>query len=456
MTRLLEPREFGLFAALTVFMNLAGVLANLGTAQAVVHIDRPDPKLLSTLFWLNVGVGCVLFLAVGVLAWPVAALYGEPVLRPMLQALALSFILNAAANVHRALLEKGMRFARLNAVELLSVCAGSAAGLAAGSRGWGAASLVVMALVQASALAIGMAFAGRFCPRLHFARVDLERVWTYASHLTLFELMNYFARNADTFLIAKVFGVQTVGLYSLAYRVMLYPLDNISRVGVRVLFPALSELKHDDERFRSAYLKAISAIAAVTFPLMAGLLATADTLVAVGFDPRWHGLAVLLMVFAPVGLVQSILSTVGVIFNAKGTTAVQLRIGLINSAVLVGGICIGVLPAVSRVAGIAGVAGFYAVATLLVTYPTLRVAWEQMHLCMGRGLAELFPWFASSCFMSLVVWMVGAQLSKTNVPGSVRLAEQIGVGVVAYAAYLGILHGRRVAALIGDLRPERT
>lgn len=449
MTRLLAPREFGLIATLGVFVNLANVLANLGTAQAVVHVDRPEPRLLSSLFWLNMAVGALLFLLMGLLAWPVAWFYGEPALRQLLQALSLAFVLNAAANVHRALLEKRMLFGRVSAIELLSVCVASGLGIGAGALGWGAWSLVLMALVQPAVLAIGVALAGDFRPRLHFARTDLQRVWRYASHLTLFEIVNYFSRNADAFLIAKVFGAQALGLYSLAYRVMLYPLDNTSRVVVRVLFPALSELKHDDERFRSAYLKAIGAIAAITFPLMAGLLATANALVAVAFDARWHGLATLLMIFAPVGLVQSVVSTVGVIFNAKGATAAQLRVGVFNTAVLVAGMCAGML------LGVTGVAACYAAATLLVTYPTLRTAWSQIGLPVRRGLAELAPWFTASCFMSVVVWAAGTQLQKTGLPGWARLAEQVAIGALAYAGYLRLLHAPRVAMLIGNVRGAR-
>ncbi len=57
---------------------------------------------------------------------------------------------------------------------------------------------------------------------------------------------------------------------------MLYPLQNISRVLLRILFPAFSKIQDDNKKFKEAYLKTIFFISLVSFPIMSGLIATAD------------------------------------------------------------------------------------------------------------------------------------------------------------------------------------
>ena len=54
------------------------------------------------------------------------------------------------------------------------------------------------------------------------------------------DVLTYGTRNADSLLIGRYLGSASLGYYSLAYQLMLYPLSQVSSVIVRVLFPTLS------------------------------------------------------------------------------------------------------------------------------------------------------------------------------------------------------------------------
>ena len=64
---------------------------------------------------------------------------------------------------------------------------------------------------------------------------------------------------------------------------------------------------------------------------MVGLMAIANILVDVLFGDKWKELTVILMILSPVGMIQSVVTTIGSIFMAKGNTKEMFRIGVINA-----------------------------------------------------------------------------------------------------------------------------
>ena len=68
--------------------------------------------------------------------------------------------------------------------------------------------------------------------------------------MTGFNLVNYAARNADYVLIGATLGAGPLGQYTLAYRVMLYPLQSVSAVISRATFPAFAPTARRTTRLR--------------------------------------------------------------------------------------------------------------------------------------------------------------------------------------------------------------
>jgi PST family polysaccharide transporter len=83
-------------------------------------------------------------------------------------------------------------------------------------------------------------------------------------------LVGYANRNADALLVGRFLGSAPLGVYSMAMQLMLYPLQHVSSVFVRVLFPTLAQIRDDLPRVRAAYLRAVGAICVITFPMMVG------------------------------------------------------------------------------------------------------------------------------------------------------------------------------------------
>ncbi|HUP64024.1 MAG TPA: lipopolysaccharide biosynthesis protein [Thermoanaerobaculia bacterium] len=428
MARLLSPSEFGLYAIVMIFVSFFQVLGSLGTAQVVVHLDELGQTVLATVFWLSIATNAVIAVLLFVGAWPLAWFFEQESLRPVLQLMSAAFIIGGLIFVQKALLEREMQFRRLATIETLSFGIGAAAGIVAALRGAGVFSLVVMTLVNDTVLALGLWATSRWRPTFEFSAKELSRILAYTSSLTGFNIINLFARQADTFLIGKFLGSTMLGVYDIGYRIMLYPLDSVSRVAVRVAFPIFSRLKAENIRFKNGYVKTIRLISMISFPVMAGLWAVSDSLIIVTLGDQWVRLPPLLRILAPVGAIQSIVTTLGVIYTAKGSTGKMLRIGSVNAIVSVASFLIG-LPF-----GIEGVARSYAVANVVMLYPNLRYAWTQIGLGVGEGMRSLWSATWASVVMAASVYWLGIELVGWGWRPEVALLCQVVTGVVVYGA----------------------
>jgi PST family polysaccharide transporter len=91
--------------------------------------------------------------------------------------------------------------------------------------------------------------------------------------------------------------------------------------------------------------------------MMIGLFAVAHDFILVAFEEKWLAMETVLKVFCLIGLMQSIATTVGVIYLSTGRTRLMLRVSMYATPFIVASFAVG-LPW-----GIEGVAIAYGLVT---------------------------------------------------------------------------------------------
>src|SRR5712671_5623369 len=441
LARLLAPADFGLVAMAAVVIGFIELFQDLGTATAVIQRKNPSQALLASMFWLNAGFGFAAMLVL-YLASPLAgAFYREPQVIRIMQALSLSFLLSGLSNLQKSLLERNLEFDKLALIEIGTTLFGITAAL----LGHGAWSLVYQMLAGNVLATLLLWSAGRWRPSWQFDWPEIRSVMGFSLNLTGANIFNYFARNADKLLIGRFLGSQDLGYYDLAYRLMQFPLQGISAVIGRVMFPLYSRMQDDAGQFGRTYLKVASAIALISFPLMLGLTALARPFVVTVFGAGWMPVIPLLLILAPLGAVQSIATTVGHIYMAKGRTdwAPWWTIGA------------GLLIVLSFVLGlpwgILGVTSSYAVMFLLLTYPAFAVPFRLIGLRV-RDLGGVL-WRSAICSLAMYAVVAGTALwLPPGVPGWLTLSLLVPLGAAVYFACSWAINRALLLEVISILR----
>ncbi|MBW4519466.1 MAG: MOP flippase family protein [Scytolyngbya sp. HA4215-MV1] len=425
LARLLSPIDFGLVSMATVVIGFIAIFKDLGTASALIQRKHISDELLYSIFWLNAMFG---LLATAILlgsAPLIGRIYHEPRVTPILGTLSLTFFIAGLSTLQQTVLERNLEFGKLAKIELGVTLLSSIIGVISALFQAGAWSLVYQTLVSVSATTILLWFVTGWQPKIIFDWNELKSITSYSLNLTGFSIFNYFARNADYFLIGRFLGVQSLGYYTLAYRIMLYPLQNIVWVIGRVIFPAFSQMQHDNTRFCYAYLRVTQTIAFVVFPLMVGLWALAEPFVLATFGASWQPVILLVLILSPIGMIHSIGTTVGDIYQAKGRTDWMLRWGLFAGTLVVCFFCIGLQW------GIVGVAGAYAIVSALLIYPSFAIPFKLIGLSMREFLAGL--WRPFLCSLLMLAVLAGSRLILPNGLASVwQLGILIPVGCLTY------------------------
>ena len=398
--RLLSPDDFGTFAILMIFIGFLGIFSDMGTSAALIHIKNPSNSLLSSIFYFNIFIGFSLAVILMLLSESIATFFDNPQIRNMLYVISFNFIIVSFGVVQKAILQKNMNFKNLSLIQSVAMFLGVFIGILSAFSGLGVYSLIIQTLTTSIIGTILIWLYTSWRPEWIFSLKEIKQIWSYTANLSAFEFINYFATNADNFLIGKYLSTASLGVYSLAYKIMLYPLQNISRILMKVLFPAFSQLQDDNQAFKNAYLRVIFYISLITFPMMTGLMATNEILVDVLFGDKWQGLALLLLILAPSGMLRSIYTTVGIIFMAKGNTAMQFKLGTVNAILTVLGFIIGLKW------GVIGIALSYLIVNLIMFYPIFHISWGQIELNILDGLRKISPIFFISVFMGLFVYMI--------------------------------------------------
>jgi len=427
LANLLAPEDFGLLAMVTVFTNFFGMISDLGLNAAVIQKKELKKEEIFSVFWLIILFGIILTLIFWGLSPLIAKFYQRKELVSITIVLGVSFFLNSFASVPVALLAREMKFGLLSINEIIAVTLSGGGAIYLAFSGMGVWALVMQNIIYSFVYSMVNMYAAKYVPQFIFKISKIKDMISFGGNLILFNLVNYFARNADNLLIGKFLGSNALGYYDLAYQIMLFPLRRISWTIGEVMFPALSRVQHTLSTVRDAYLRAVRMIASITFPAMLGLWIIAPEFIKIILGSKWLPILYILRVFCLIGAFQSIATTAGWIYLSQGRADLQLKVGAVFVAIYIISFIIGLHW------GINGVATAYGLSILLIAYPAFKIPFSLINLEISEFLKVLLPSIFSSLVMmlSVLIFREILLILYQSINGSLMIAE-ISWGVGCY------------------------
>jgi O-antigen/teichoic acid export membrane protein len=427
LARILGPKAYGLIGMTAVFTGFAMLFSELGLGPAIVQRKNLEQRHLDSAFWITLLAGFVMTGLMGGFAPSVAWFYKEPRLISLTIAISLQFMLGALTVVQQAILRREMRFRTLGTIQITSTVAAGVIGLIMALSGMGVWSLVAQMLCGSMTRVILLWQVADWHPSWSFEMKATKELFSFSAYALAFHVVNYWARNADNLLIGRFIGAHALGIYARAYTLMLMPLIQITSVVSTVMTPALSSIQEDIVRVKRSYVKAVSVTGLVTFPMMVGFFVTSDDLILALLGQRWAEVIPIFKVLCGVGLLQSITTTTGWIYQSQGRTDLQFKVGLVISSGCVVAFLVGIHW------GVLGVAWAYCVFSLLAWYPLWSFCGRIIGLHFGELVKTLLPTFVCATVMGGIVWATGYELSSSMSHG-VRLLLRVPLGVLIYVA----------------------
>jgi O-antigen/teichoic acid export membrane protein len=425
-SRLLAPSDFGLLAMATIVTSFGIVFQNMGTTTALIQKDAPTEQLRDTVFWFNIVFGLIVGAIVALASHIMAGVFREPRLEQVLQLLAFVFPITSAGTTHLTLLERASRFRTIAWIETSSSTSGLGVALVAACYGFGVYSLVIQALITAIISTVLYWIYSHWRPSWRWDQKELRSILNFSGNLVAFRVVNYLSNNVDSMLIGHYLGSTDLGWYSMAFRIMLLPIQNVSAVVNRALFPVYSRESRAD--IGKYYLRALSLLAFIINPIVLGLWALRRPLVEVVLGEKWMPVADVLTWFGPLAWLECFLSSTGVVLMAIGRTDLLRNIGFFSAAIYIASFIIG-LPD-----GIVGIAAAYCFANVFVFGVVFYVALKSMHMRMSDLARNIWRPGAIALTMGVIVVLADFWLAMSEVQAWLRLAILVPVGAALYFA----------------------
>jgi O-antigen/teichoic acid export membrane protein len=375
---------------------------------------------------MSFAIGSLFTVAGVAISGPVASFYGEPAVQPLFAVLSLSFVLTSMQVTQASLLQREMRFRELTLRRTASIMVGGVAGIVIAVLGYGAWALVGQQVAVSVVSTVLLWTLSSWRPRWTFSISSLRDLGGFSLNLFGARLVNFFNRNVDSLLIGRVLGSAPLGLYSVAYNIILMPLYRLVNPIQDVLFPAYSRLQDDRQRLAGAWLKVMELTGAVLFPALIGLIVVAPDFVPVVLGNQWRNAVPVIQVLAIVGLLQGMGVAGSRILEALGRPGIIFRVTVLELVALVPAIVIGLRW------GVVGVAVGWALVTIPIS---ILFAWLTTR-ALGLPLMRLFTALSgiaqAALLMGAIVLLAREGLTASDTATGARLALLIVAGVAAY------------------------
>jgi O-antigen/teichoic acid export membrane protein len=318
LARLLGPYDFGLFAMVTSVTGFMLLFKDMGLSIATIQKTDITQAEVSVLFWINAAVSVLLALIILLLAPVLSWFYHEPKLFGIVTTLSIGFFIAGFGVQHQAILNRQMRFRAIALSDNISLFISSAIGLTCAWMGLRYWSLVAMQVGYFCVNTTMLWILSGWRPGRPAWHVNAYNMLTFGSHLTGGNVMNYVARNVDSFLIGRIWGPVALGYYGRAYQLLLMPTLQITAPIRSVAVPALSRLSDNPEKYREMCCNILFNMGRVSMPLITFMIATSDWLVNVILGPKWHPSAVIFACLGVATLLQPLSSSTVWVMVSQG------------------------------------------------------------------------------------------------------------------------------------------
>jgi PST family polysaccharide transporter len=390
------------------------VVQDFGLASVTLRKAEIGGDERTALFWLNAGTGVLLAAIVAALGPAAAAFYGEPLLRQLLPALSVTFVVNGLYAQLRAQLARERRFAELNRIEIVAFVLSSGAALLAARLGAGCWALATLPLTAEVVIAVGVWRAQTWRPGRWPVGFSPRASLALGAAISGHEVLRYLQRNTDQFFIGRWFGSRALGLYGRGFQLVLLPGQYLTDPLAAWVISSLSQSHDAPGTARAFWCRVVNGLAHLTLPMAVVLFCLPWEVLRIAFGPDWTPGATMLRGLSISLLAQPVLAAETWLLIATGHARRLLAWSAVTLMMVIAA-CL-----VARPAGPAALGGAISGVLLLASFGGAVFVLRGL----PAGPRDLFAAMARPLLISLVAGAV-VHGALTFVPAAGSLARLI-------------------------------
>ncbi|SFR19210.1 oligosaccharide flippase family protein [Poseidonocella sedimentorum] len=399
LTRLLFPEAFGLMAIVGVFTTGVQMFSDLGLKASIIQSKRgDDPDFLNTVWTMQILRGIVLCLACAALAWPVARIYDEPLLIPMLLAMGLSPLMSGFVTTNLATARRNLHLMRQTVIQLVSQAAGIVFMVL-----FALAFRSVWALVFGSlfTVAVRLVLYQIYLPglrnRLRWEPEAVREVFHFGKFIFLSTLATFAITQSDKAILGVYISTALLGIYNIGYILGVLPFTLMRVVTRAVIFPLYRKRPPRESAENARHmLRARRLLILAILGCNAVLALIARDLVDLLYDPRYALAGPIIVMICLAAIPQIVFEGYANALMSMGDSRRMFQIQSVTAIVQVGFIIATIGPfgimAAILAPGIAALATYPLLIRFMRPYKALDLTGDILFLGGGLALNGAICW----------------------------------------------------------------
>jgi len=438
--RLIEAKAIGLVQVAITLFSFLTIFVEHGFTTTVIRNRDIGRTGLNTAFWMSLGGGTVLAVAISLFAPQISAAYRIPELTPVLQVIAWCIPITSLGVIQSAVLTRELAFRAQAIRRLFAVAGGGVVGLVLAFRGFGAWALVARFVVETAVYSALAWMWSPWNPGTRVSRSDAREFASFASRVAGAYLVSFFNRRIDDLVVGLVLGPTVLGYFAVATRGVLLVTEVALRAVQRIAMPVFARLQGDPHRLREAYYEAVALAVALASPIFIGMAAVASELCVVMFGAKWSPVIPAMSVLGFSGIAVAVSAFNVPVLIATGRPAWLLYLSIVEAVV---SIASSILAARF---GLLAVAVAYVARSYLLVPVGLLLVRRSLGVSIARVASSLYaPAVASAVMVGVVLSL---RLALASYGPSLRLVVLVVASAATYVMVMALTARSTVERLV--------
>lgn len=422
LARLLDPEVYGTLALVTVFTAIMQVFVDSGLATALIQKKDADDLDFSSVFYLNILIGIILYVGMYIAAPWIAEFYEKPELTAVIRVLSLTLVISGIKNVQQAYVSRNMLFKRFFYATLGGTIGAAVIGICMAYRGYGVWALVAQHLFNLAVDTLILWITVRWRPRFMFSWSRLVSLFDYGWKILVSRLIDTGYIEIRTLLIGKLYSSDDLAFYNRGQQFPNLITNNVNDSIDSVLFPRLSQEQQSSENVKRLMQRAMKSSVYIMAPLMMGLAAVAPALVRMLLTEKWMDCVPFMRIFCISYMFYPVHTANLNAIKAIGRSNIFLKLEIIKKVIGIIVILISLQYGVVAVAYSMLISSF--LNQIINSWPNARL----LHYRYIEQIKDILP----SIIMAILMYFCVIGIGGANLPDPVMLGLQVILGITVY------------------------
>lgn len=333
LARLLTPDDFGILAIVNVFYLLSILFIDGGLKEALIRKEEASEEDYSTMFWLNLGMACLLYVGLFIAAPLIESFYDYENLSFFIRLQSVILIIESFGLIQIVKATRDLDLKKITLARIPASIISFFVGIIMAYSGFGVLSLIVQQLVNGILYTSLLVIKVKYIPEFSFNKGSLKSLFVFGSKMIVISYISRFYVQSLNLIYAFYYSPGLLGLYTKSNSLQGVPIEVINSTFSKGIYPTMVKLQQHNRLLRKIFLSNIRRLSLLMIFINGILYFNAYDIILFLLGDQWVEMDIYLKIISVGSILLPFSTQVINVFKARGIPGLVLKIEIIIKSI---------------------------------------------------------------------------------------------------------------------------